>query len=95
MECCQKKKKVRDEELKKKLICRTNRIIGQMNGIKNMIEDDRYCDDIMIQLAAVSKAIKSLTGEVLNEHIHSCVIDEIKNGNTDVVDEIVDLFKRY
>ncbi len=92
---CSCKKKIRSEEEKKVLINRINRISGQINGIKNMIEDDRYCQDVLIQLSAVEKSIKSLAGIILDHHIHSCLIDSIKNGDYSVVDEISDLFKRF
>ena len=92
---CSCKKKVRSEEEKKALITRLNRITGQLNGIKNMIEEDRYCQDILIQLSAAEKSIKSLAGIVLDNHVHSCLIDSIKNDDYSVVDEISDLFKRF
>ena len=93
--CCNNKQTIRSEEDKKALIIRINKLIGQMNGIKKMIEDDRYCDDILIQLSAVDKAIKSLASIILDKHIHSCVIESIQNGNTEIVDEIVDMFRRF
>lgn len=76
-ECCCKKT-VRTEETKKKLLARTNRIIGQLDGIKKMIDNDRYCADILIQLSAVDSAIKSLASVILDNHMHSCVVDSIK-----------------
>jgi len=91
---CQKKTE-RSEEEKKKLNARINRIIGQMNGIKRMIEEDRYCDEILIQLSAIDKAIKSLSAVMLGAHMHRCLIDQIQNGDYDGVDEIIDLFKRF
>lgn len=95
MNCCSHKKTQRTEEEKKNLITRLNRVIGQLNGIKKMIEDDRYCDDILIQLSASDKSIKAIANIVLERHMHSCLIDNIKNDNYDVIDEIVDLFKRF
>ncbi len=98
MDCCNKenqKIKVRTEEEKKEIITRINRITGQMNGIKEMISNDRYCDDVLIQLSAVDKSIKSLANLILDKHMHSCLIENIKNGNLEVIDEIVDLFKRF
>lgn len=92
-DCC--KKKFRSEEDKKKLIVRVNKLTGQMNGIKNMILDDRYCDDILIQLSAIDKSIKSLANLILEEHMHSCLINDIKNEKYEVIDEIVELFKRF
>ena len=96
MEKCNCKKiKKRTEEEKKKLESRINRISGQLNGIKKMIEEDRYCDDILIQLSAIDKSIKSFANTILDDHIHSCVIDNVQKGNTEVLDEIVDLFRRF
>ena len=66
-----------------------------MNGIKNMIIDDRYCDDILIQLSAIDKSIKSLANLMLDNHIHSCVLNDVNKGNYEVLDEIVNLFKRF
>jgi CsoR family transcriptional regulator, copper-sensing transcriptional repressor len=60
-----------------------------------MVDEDRYCDDILIQLAAIDKSVKSLANVILENHMHSCVIDNIKNGNYEVIDEVVDLFKRF
>lgn len=93
--CCEIKIKKRSEEEKKALSTRVNKIIGQMNGIKKMIDEDRYCDDILIQLAAIDKSVKSLANVILDAHMHSCLIDNVKEGNYEVVDEIVDLFKRF
>ncbi len=93
--CCSARTKVRTEEEKKKIISRLNRIAGQIGGIKKMIEEDRYCDDVLIQLAAVDKSVKSLAGVILENHMHSCLIENIKEGNLAVVDEVVDLFKRF
>ena len=94
---CEKCKRVteRDLEEKKLINNRLNRINGQINGIKKMIEEDRYCDDILIQLSAIDKSIKSLANVILESHMHSCVLENIQKGNTQVLDEIVDLFKRF
>ena len=92
-DCC--RKKMRDVEEKKNLITRMNRLIGQMNGVKKMIEDDRYCDDILIQLSAIDKSIKGLANVMIDNHMHTCVIKNIEAGNYNVIDEIVDLFKRF
>lgn len=97
--CCKEentaKVKIRSEEEKKNIISRINRIIGQMNGVKAMIEENRYCDDVLIQLSAIDKSIKSLANLVLDHHMHTCLIENIERGNYAVVDEIVDLFKRF
>lgn len=93
--CCEEKKTVRTEEEKKDLTVRINRIAGQMNGIRKMIEEDRYCDDVLIQLAAVDKAIKSLAAIVLEKHMQNCIVEHVRQGDLSVVDEIVDLFKKF
>ncbi|MCH5172398.1 MAG: metal-sensing transcriptional repressor [Erysipelotrichales bacterium] len=93
--CCEAKTKKRTTEEKKVITTRLNKLIGQMNGIKNMVEDDRYCDDILIQLSAIDKSIKSLANLILDNHMHTCLIDNIKEDNYEVIDEIVDLFKRF
>ncbi len=93
--CCEVRKTIRPEEDKKQLVNRASRIVGQMNGIKNMLIEDRYCDDILIQLSAVDKAIKSLASELLDRHLHSCVENRLREGHVEVLDEIADLFKRF
>lgn len=102
MECCSNynknekyKKTKRSDEDKNKLVTRINKLIGQMNGIKKMIEDDRYCDDILIQLSAIDKSIKSLANVILDNHMHTYLIENIENGNYEVINEIIDLFKRF
>ena len=91
---CQRVKN-RNIEDKKKLINRINRLIGQMNGVKSMIENDRYCDDVLIQLSAIDKSIKSLANVILDEHIHTCLLKDIKDGKEESLDEIVELFRRF
>ena len=93
--CCSYKVKLRNEEDKKLLLNRVNRIVGQMNGIKKMIESNRYCDDVLIQLSAIDKSIKSLANTILNEHLHTCLVNDIKEGNLNTLDQIVELFKRF
>ncbi len=96
MECkCCDRKTIRNEEEKKKLNSRINRIIGQLEGIKRMVDDDRYCGDILIQPSASDKAIKSLASIVLDNHMHSCVLNSVKEGDTSKIDEIVELFRRF
>ena len=95
--CCKtrERKTIRSEEGKKTIHSRLNRILGQMNGIKRMVDEDRYCDDILIQLAAVDASVKSLSAVILKDHLHGCVVEHIQEGDTSVLDEIVDLFKRF
>lgn len=89
------KKTYREEEEKSQLIHRLNRISGQISGIKKMIEDDRYCEDILTQLSAVDKAVQSLSSVILERHMYSCIKKEMSSGNLEVVDEIMQLFRRF
>ena len=95
MNCCSENKVIRSEEDKKNLINRISRISGQVDGVKKMIENDRYCPDILIQLASIEKSIKSLSSIILDNHMHSCVIKGIKEGDESKIDEIIDLFRRF
>ncbi len=92
--CCNKKTK-RSLEEKKRVISRLNRISGQINGIKNMIEDDAYCNDVLIQLSAVENSVKSLSSYILENHLYTCVARDLENGELDTVDELISLFKRF
>lgn len=94
-EACKMKDKKRTDEEKKKLINRINRINGQLNGIKNMIEEDRYCEDVLIQLSAVEKSVRAISNIILDEHMHSCLITHIENGEYGIIDEISDLIRRF
>lgn len=85
----------RSENEKKIIVNRINRLMGQMNGIKNMINEDRYCDDVLIQLSAVTKSVQSLSNHILEKHLHSCVSTSIENGNLEILDELISIFKRF
>lgn len=87
---CECHKKHRSEKEQKKLINRLNRIEGQVRGIKNMVENDVYCIDIITQVSATSAALSSFGKELLGEHIKTCVVNDIKNGSSQKVDELVD-----
>ncbi len=93
--CCREKKTIRGEVEKKELQNRINRIAGQLGGISRMVEEDRYCDDILIQLSAVNQSIKSLANHILEKHMYSCVVNNIEKGNLEVIDEVINLFKRF
>ena len=85
--CCHKKKE-RSEAEYKKLIHRLNRIEGQVRGIRNMVEEERYCVDILNQVSAVQAALNSFNKELLANHIHSCVVEDIRAGKDKAVDEL-------
>ncbi|MBR7132480.1 MAG: metal-sensing transcriptional repressor [Clostridia bacterium] len=88
-ECCAKKQKHREQTEYRSLINRLNRIEGQVRGIKNMLDTDAYCTDIITQVSAVQAALNSFNKELLSSHIHSCVAENIRQGNNEVIDELV------
>lgn len=93
--CGRKKLQPRGENEKKALVRRVNRIIGQLGGVGRMIEEDRYCDDVLVQLAAVYSSVKSLSAVILEEHLKGCVTESVKLGETEAIDEVVDLFRKF
>ena len=84
--------KHRTEEEKKKMERRLKIISGQINGISQMIRDDRYCDDVLLQVASATNALKSLGSEILKCHMKSCMVQDIKNNNLEVIDDVFELF---
>lgn len=88
-DCCSHKTKERSEEEYKKLINRLNRIEGQIRGIRKMVENNAYCPDILIQASAVNAALNAFSKELLANHIRTCVASNIKNGNEEIIDELV------
>ena len=74
---------------------RLNRVIGQLNGVKSMIDDNRYCGDVLTQLAAAESALKGISGIVLKNHMETCVVEQIKQGNTEVIDEVLQLMRKF
>ncbi len=92
-DCCVKHKDRSEEEIKD-LVKRLNKIEGQIRGIKAMVEDNRYCVDIITQVSAVQSAINSFNKELLASHIKTCVVDDIKAGNEEAIDELCDLLKK-
>ncbi len=93
-ECCSHKTKKRSEEEYKGLINRLSRIEGQVRGIKSMLENDAYCTDILIQVAAVNAALNSFNKVLLAEHIRSCVAEDIKAGKDETIDELVEVLQK-
>ena len=93
-ECCHKKTK-RGQDEKKLIIHRLNRISGQINGIAKMVENDAYCNDILIQLSAVKNSVKSLSSHILENHLYTCVTRDLENGELETIDELISLFKRF
>lgn len=72
-----------------------NRAIGQLTGVKAMIEDNRYCGDVLTQLAAAEAAVRRVSEMVLAEHMRTCVVEEVRAGNDEVIDEVMALMSRF
>ena len=85
----------RSPELKADVTRRINRAVGQLNGIRAMVEEDRYCGDVLTQLAAVESAVKAISREVMRDHLETCVVERIQAGDTEVTDEVMDLFRKF
>ncbi|WP_134700722.1 metal-sensitive transcriptional regulator [Ammoniphilus sp. YIM 78166] len=77
------------DKVKTNLAARLNRIEGQIRGVKGMIERDVYCDDVLNQIAAIQSALNSVGKLLLEGHMKSCVIEQIKEGNHEVIDELL------
>lgn len=92
--CCSHKQKHRTDKENKDLMNRLKRIEGQVRGIQGMLEKDAYCPDVLIQVAAVSAALNSFNKVLLSNHIHTCVADNIREGNDEVVDELVNTLQK-
>lgn len=91
--CCQKKKH-RTEEERRALCNRLSRIEGQIRGIRAMVEEDSYCTDILTQTTAVSSALNAFKSELLSSHIRTCVADNLRAGNDEIVDELLYTLKK-
>ena len=87
--CCCERHKARSPEEYKALMNRLNRIEGQIRGIKGMVENGAYCPDILVQSAAVNAAVNAFNKELLASHIRSCVVNDIRDGKDEVIDELV------
>ena len=85
---------MRSEEERKKLINRLKRVEGQIRGIIGMLENDAYCNDILIQSAAVNAAVNAFNKELLASHIRSCVADDIRAGHDEAIDELVQTLQK-
>jgi len=86
--CCHKTKERSDKEYRN-LINRLSRIEGQIRGIKKMVEEDAYCIDILVQVAAANAALNSFNKVLMGEHIRTCVANDIREGKDETIDELV------
>lgn len=87
--CCSEKTTIRSDKQKKALLNRLKRIEGQVRGIQSMLENDAYCNDVLMQSAAVNAAMNAFNRELLASHIRTCVARDIREGHDEVIDELV------
>ena len=87
-DCCMRTKE-RSEEEYTDLIHRLNRVEGQIRGIKGMLEKNAYCVDILTQVSAANSALNSFTRVLLENHIRSCVTEDIRDGKDDKLEELL------
>ncbi|WP_091171033.1 metal-sensitive transcriptional regulator [Paenibacillus sp. 1_12] len=77
------------DKVKSSLTNRLNRIEGQIRGIKGLIEKDTYCDDVLNQIASVQSALNGVGKLLLEHHMKSCIVERIKEGDTEVITELM------
>ena len=93
-QCPHCKTKHRTEAERTRLIHRLSRIEGQIRGIRGMVENDVYCNDILIQCSAVNAALNAFERELLAAHIRTCVADDLRTGNDSVIDELMSTLQK-
>ena len=91
---CHHKAVPRSEETVRSLKNRLSRLNGQIDGLSRMLDDNRYCGDILIQVAAAESALQSFGYLILKEHMETCVAEDVRNGSLTVMDETLDLIKK-
>ena len=92
-DCCRTKE--RSEEEYKRLVNRLSRIEGQIRGIKGMLDKNAYCPDILTQVAAVNAALNAFGRELLSSHIRTCVVEDVRAGKEDTVDELLVTLQKF
>lgn len=86
--------KYRSGQEQKQLITRLKKIEGQICGIMKMVESNRYCPDILIQVSAVTSALNSFNKELLMTHIRTCVSEDIRNGDEEAIAEFTKVLQK-
>lgn len=92
-EGCSKTKERSEKELRD-LTNRLSRVEGQVRGIRKMVERDAYCMDILMQVSAVNAALNSFNKVLLGNHIRTCVTEDIRKGNEETIDELVNILQK-
>lgn len=94
-ECCSERHRIRSPEELKRLYNRLNRIEGQIRGIKGMLDKSAYCPDILAQVAAANAALSAFGRELLSQHIKGCVVNDIRAGKDETVDELLLTLQKF
>lgn len=92
--CQDCRQKHRDSAEHDALIKRLKRIEGQVRGVQGMVEKDAYCTDILTQVSAIQSALNAFSKELLSSHIRTCVVQDIQQGNLDVIDDLISTFHK-
>lgn len=92
--CISEKHTHRSPEIQQLLTIRLNRLEGQIRGIKGMLEDEAYCDDILVQVAAVKSALDAFASSLFEDHLKTCVVRDIKANDPAILDEVLTTIKR-
>ena len=93
-DCCRHKTKERSEKEYRDLCNRLSRIEGQVRGVRNMLESNAYCTDILLQVAAINAALHSFNKVLLANHVRTCVADDIRRGDDEAVEELLGVLQK-
>lgn len=93
--CCCMRTKERGAEEKRALLNRLSRIEGQIRGLRAMVEKDAYCPDILTQASAASAALGGFAKTLLSEHIRTCVVEDVRQGNDETLTELLDIMQKW
>lgn len=84
----------RNKDLKQNLTVRLNKIEGQVRGVKKMIDNDQYCNDVINQILSIKSALNSVNKIILENHINNCLVEKIKNDDQEVLSELMALMSK-
>ena len=83
----------RETGLKK--VCGRVNTIWSASSVATVMRNERYCGDVLTQLAAVEKAVKAISREIMQDHLETCVVEQVQAGNTEIVGEVMDLLRKF